>query len=318
VEKRRSCRKGGGPGRAAGIDRGEETASDRHMGNDKIIVVTGATGTTGKLVVRELLKRTGVRVRAAVRSVEKARALFSGADLVTMDYTRPETVRAAVEGADALFLLTPGGSGQIEQTWVTTQAARAAGIRRIVKLGSLAAPGTQVERWCGMSEDMVASVAAEPTFLRPSWFDQNFTELYFAPTVRRGLVVAPMGEGLAGWIDCRDIAAVAAVTLTEEGHAGKTYTLTGPSLIGVREIVAVLSRAAGRTIRYFDAPESVQRFLVRLAGMPPRDVAAITELIGKLRDGHLTDVTDDVAHVLGRAPISFEQFAADHAAALRG
>jgi uncharacterized protein YbjT (DUF2867 family) len=287
---------------------------------DKIVVVTGATGTSGKLVVRELLKRPGVKVRAAVRSVEKAQKLFSGAELVTMDYTRPETVADAVKGAHALYLITPGGSGQIEQTWVTVQAARAAGVGRIVKLGSLDAPRgprTQVERWCAMSEDMVAGSGAEYTFLRPTWFDQNFTELYFAPTVKLGMVAAPMGEGRAGWIDCRDIAAVAAAVLTEDGHAGKAYTLTGPVLLGVRDIVAILSRAAGRTIRYFDTPEAVQRFLVKLAGMPPRDVAAMTELIGKLRGGWLTDVTDDVARILGRPPISFEQFAADHAAMLR-
>jgi uncharacterized protein YbjT (DUF2867 family) len=289
---------------------------------DKIIVVTGATGTTGKLVVRELLKLPGVKVRAAVRSVDKARALFSGAELATMDYTLPETVAEAVRGAHAVFLITPGGSGQIEQTWVTAQAAKEAKVARIVKLGSLDAPRgprTQVERWCAMSEDIVRSTGAEYTFLRPTWFDQDFTELYFAPTVKAlGVVAAPMGEGKAGWIDCRDIAAVAAKTLTEDGHAGKAYTLTGPALIGIQEIIGHLSRASGRTIRYIDTPEAVQRFLVKLAGMPPRDVAAITELIGKLRNGHLTDVTDDVPRLLGRPAISFEQFAADHAAMLRG
>jgi len=284
--------------------------------------VTGATGTTGKRIVQELLKRPGIKVRAAVRSIEKARALFSGAELVAMDYTRPDTVAEAVRGAHALQLITPGGSGQIEQTWVTVQAAKAAGVARIVKLGSLDAPRgprTQVERWCEMSEEIVKSSGAEHTFLRPTWFDQDFTELYFAPALKKlGLLIAPMGEGKAGWIDCRDVAAVAAAALTEDGHAGKAYTLTGPALLGVREIVPILSRAAGRTFRYVEPPDGVQRFLVKLAGLPPRDVAAMTELIGKLRDGHLTDVTDDVARILGRPAISFEQFAADHAALLRG
>jgi len=175
-----------------------------------------------------------------------------------------------------------------------------------------------VERWCQMSEEMVAEVAPEHTFLRPSWFDQNFTELYFAPTVRRGFVVAPMGEGCAAWIDCRDIAAVAAVVLTEDGHVGKTYTLTGPAVINVREIVAVLSRAAGRAICYVDAPPGVQRLIVRFGGMPPRDVVAFGELIGELRAGRHATVTDDVERLLGRPAISIEKFAADHASTLRG
>lgn len=287
---------------------------------DKTILVTGATGTTGKLVVRELAKLAGVRVRAAARSVEKARAVLPDVEVVSMDYARPETVEKAVSGAHAVYLITPGGSGQIEQTWVTVQAARAARVERIVKLGSLDAPRgprTQVERWCQMSEDMVRGSGAEFVFLRPTWFDQNFTELYFAPTVKRGFVAAPMGEGRAGWIDCRDIAAVAAKVLTEDGHAGKAYTLTGPALIGIGEIVDHLSRVAGRTIRYVDTPEWVQRFLSKLAGFPARDIAAMAELIGKLRDGWLTDVTDDVAAILGRPPISFDQFAADHASMLR-
>lgn len=288
--------------------------------SDRIIVVTGATGKTGKLLIEELKRRPGVKVRAAVRSVAKARALFSGVDVAEMDYTRPETVEAALAGAHALYLVTPGGSEQVEQTWVTVDAARRAGLARIVKLGSQDAKSGkrfQVERWCKMTEAIVASSGIAHTFLRPTWFNQNFTEYLFAPQVKMGLVAAPTGEGKAGWIDCRDIAAVAAVTLTEPGHDGKAYTLTGPESISMRDIARMLSDAAGRTIRYFDAPPALQRWMSRLAGFPPRDVAAIAELIGTLREGESDYVTDDVERVTGRAPIRFETFARDHAAQLR-
>jgi uncharacterized protein YbjT (DUF2867 family) len=288
-----------------------------------LILVTGATGTTGKLVVRELLRRDGARVRAGVRSIEKARALLpDGAEAAVMDYRRPETVDAAMQGASALYLLTPGGSEQVEQAWVAVEAARRAGVARIVRLGSLQAqetgPTTQVERWCKMTEQMVERSGIAWTFLRPSCFNQDFTELYFAPQVKAGFLAAPMGEGRAAWVDCRDVAAVAASALLDPGHEGKAYTLTGPAVLGVREIVSLLSRAAGRTIRYFDSPELPQRLFVKyVLGMPQRDVSAMLELIGKLRDGHLTHCTDDVEKVLGRPPIGFAEFAMDHAAMLR-
>jgi uncharacterized protein YbjT (DUF2867 family) len=282
-----------------------------------------ATGTTGKLVVKELLRRPGVRVRAAVRSLEKARTLLPpGVEVVQMDYRRPQTVASAMQGATRLFLLTPGGSEQVEQAWVAVEAARAAGVTRIVRLGSLQAqdrgPTTQVERWCQMTEQMVARSGIPWTFLRPTWFNQDFTELYFAPQVRSGLLLAPLGQGRAAWVDCRDVAAVAAAALTEAAHEGQAYTLTGPEVIGLPEIMATLSRVSGRKIRYYDTPELPQRLLVRyVLGFPTRDVDAMLELIGKLRGGYLEHLTTDVERVLGRRPISFEQFAQDHAALLR-
>lgn len=285
-----------------------------------IIVVTGATGMTGKLLVKQLAGREDVHVRAAVRSLEKARCLLPGVELVEMDYERPDTVSAAMRAASRLYLVTPGGSGQMEQTWIAVEAARAAGVERIVRLGSLQSghtPPCQVERWCAMTEQMVARSGLAWTFLRPTWYDQDFIEYIFAAQVKMGLLLAPIGEGRAGWIDCRDIAAVAAAALTEEGHQGKAYTLTGPELVGMREIMPMLSHAAGRTIRYYDTPELPQRILARVAGFSKRDVNAMMELLGKLKAGHLTHVTDDVERVLGRRPISFAQFAQDYAQALR-
>jgi uncharacterized protein YbjT (DUF2867 family) len=285
-----------------------------------LIVVTGATGKTGKLLINALAGRSDVKVRAAVRSVTRARALFPGVEIVAMDYAHPETVEAAFAGANRLYLVTPGGTEQVEQTWVAVEAARKAGFDRIVRLGSLPyrrGPSIQVERWCTITEDIVAGSGIAYTFLRPSWFNQNFTEYIFAPQVKMGLILAPLGNGKAGWIDCRDIAAVAVETLVQEGHEGKAYTLTGPELLGMRDLVATLSRAAGRTIRYLDIPAGIQRLFIRMAGFPPRDVEAMLELLKKLKDDHLTDVTDDVERVTGRPAIRFEQFAADHHGKLR-
>lgn len=291
--------------------------------SDPLVLVTGATGTTGKLVVRELVRR-GARVRAGVRSLEKGRVLLPAeVELAQMDYRLPESVEAAMKGVSRLFLLTPGGSEQVEQAWVAVEAARRAGsVERIVRLGSLLVPHrgptTQVERWCHMTEQMVARSGSAFTFLRPTWFNQDFTELYFAPQVKSGMLLAPMGEGLAAWVDCRDVAGVAVAALLDPGHEGIIYSITGPEVLGVRKIVGILSRVAGRSIRYHNLPELPQKLFVRyILGMPPRDERAMLELIQKLRDGHLTLLTGDVEKVLGRPPIAFEQFAEDHAALLR-
>lgn len=284
------------------------------------VLITGATGKTGKLLAQDLVKR-GMRVRAGARSVEKARSLLSGIEVVEMDYRRPETVRAAMEGMNALYLLTPGGSEQVEQTWVGVEAARRAGVEHITRLGSLQpnrGPVIQVERWCAMTEEIVERSGIGWTHLRPTWFNQNFTEYFLAPQVKLGLIFVPMGEARAGWIDCRDIASVAAATLADpETHAGKAYTLTGPELIGMKEILEALNRASGRTIRYIDAPAVSHRVISRLSGFPERDVEAMGDLVAKLKDGWLTDVTDDVERVLGRPAIRFDQFAIDCADQLR-
>jgi uncharacterized protein YbjT (DUF2867 family) len=284
------------------------------------VLITGATGKTGKLLARELLRR-GVHVRAGSRSVESARKLLPGVEVVAMDYRLPETVRAAMKGMSRVYLVTPGGSEQVEQAWIAVEAARQAGVEHITKLGSLQpgrGPVIQVERWCRLTEEMVERSGIGWTHLRPTWFNQNFTEYIFAPQVKLGLILAPIGEGRAGWIDCRDIADVAAATLADPGaHAGKAYTLTGPELLGMAEIVAALNRASGRTIRYHDSPTGPQRVLARLSGMPARDVDGLMELLGKLKENWLTDVTADVERVLGRPAIRFEKFAQDSAAALR-
>jgi uncharacterized protein YbjT (DUF2867 family) len=255
-----------------------------------------------------------------VRSLRRAEEVIPGVERVEMHYERPETVAAAMEGISHVYLVTPSGSAQLEQTWVTLEAARQAGVRHVVRLGSLlptAGLTFQIARWCRMTERMVESSGMDWTFLRPGWFHQNFTEYMFAPQVKMGAIFAPLGEGRAAWIDCRDIADVAIASLTQPGHEGQTYTLTGPEVQRFPDLVEIFSRALGRKIRYFNSPAFTQRFLARAFGLSGRDADAVIELLLQLRDNKLSEQSHDVEKVLGRPAIGFAQFAADHAASLR-
>ena len=131
--------------------------------------------------------------------------------------------------------------------------------------------------------------------------------------VMQNVLALPFGDGLTGWIDTRDIAAVAAAALTEDGHQGETYTLTGPAAISMTEIAATLSEVTGRNIvfQHLTDEQWVQSMLAM--GRTEVDAHATLALIAKTRDGHLTQTTDEVERLIGRKPRTFEEFARDHA-----
>jgi len=182
-----------------------------------------------------------------------------------MDFERPDSVRAALEGAERLYLVTPGGSAQLDQTRVVAAAAKEVALERIVKLGSLnpnCGPSIQVEHWCDETEQMVRDTGCGCTFLRPTWFNQNFTEYVMRPLF--GRVLAPVGEGRAAWVDCRDVADVAAATLIEAGHEGKVYTPTGPAVHTMPELMEMLTRR-----RSGNVPLGIRRISAGWTGLEP-------------------------------------------------
>lgn len=289
---------------------------------ETVVLVTGATGQAGVEVVRELLQREGVRVRAGVRTPEKARRLPPTVEVVPFDTERPATLDAALDGVDALFLLTPGGPPGPPATRAIVDAAanHRDRLRRVVRLSSLAPerqPQAPTDLWALETEAMVRELGVPHTILRPTWFFQNFSRGYFTPMVAQRALALPFGDGAAAWIDSRDIAAVAATALTEPGHEGATYTPTGPRLVTVAEIAAAMSEAAGVEIRYLPLDDEQWLAGCRAMGMPEMAARATLALLAKTRDGHTTDLTDDVLRVTGREPRSLETWARDHAADLR-
>ncbi len=173
----------------------------------------------------------------------------------------------------------------------------AAGVRRVVLLSA-----REEEAVIDGERAVRESRVAEWTVLRPSWFAQNFSEDFFLPSVLAGDVRLSTGDGQEPFIDVEDIADVAVATLTEDGHAGQTYELSGPRLLTFGEVVAEISRAAGREIRYTALDE--ERFTAELtqAGTDPHFVEVLRRLFAVIRDGGNAHLSDGVQRVLGREP----------------
>ncbi len=279
------------------------------------ILVTGATGQAGAEVCAELAKLPEIEVRAGVHTPEKRDRLPPGVTPVPFDVEAPATVAAALEGAEKMFLLTPGGPVGPPATRVITEAVKDSDVRYIVKLSSLdpeRQPQAPTDLWAQEAEAMVRETGIPHTFLRPPWFFQNFYTGYFVPMLMQRTLALPFGDGRAGWLDTRDLAAMVATAMAEDGHEGKIYTPTGPATVTLHEIAAALSEATGQQVRY--QPLTDDEWIAHLtsAGAPREAALATLALMAKTRDGHATDLTDDVERVTGRKPRSLEEFARDH------
>ncbi|GAA0246672.1 NAD(P)H-binding protein [Saccharothrix mutabilis subsp. mutabilis] len=271
------------------------------------ILVTGATGKSGRRVVTALRAR-GVAVRAAARSAEHV-----------FDWTDPSTWDHALEGTRAVYIVQLDGTKLVRP--FVARAVRH-GVRRLVLASGRGIDNPLYAKDSGgVLDGLVDSEAAvresglEWTITRPGWFAQNFSEGFFADAVRAGELRLPAGDGAASFVDAEDIAAVVAAALTEDGHNGEVYELSGPKALTLREAADTISRATGRTVRY--VPLTVDQYVAELVaqGLPPADARAFADVIEPLREGRDEHLSDGVQRALGRPPRSFADFAAATTAA---
>ena len=279
----------------------------------KPVLVTGATGTIGRDVARQLSAK-GVAVRAGVRDQAKARKQF-GADiaLVPFDFENEKTFSETLEGVEKVFLLPPLLPNQLEVMNAFVDAAKRTGVRHIVKLSAIGIDDeTQPMAIKGhaANEQHIRESGLEFTFLRPNSFMQNFIT-YFPP--RNGAIYLPWGNGTASFVDTRDVASVAAKALTSDGHGGRIYTLTGPATLGIAEVALILSEVTGREFKYIDVPEAAARDGMLQAGVPQWQVELVLELHAVNKQNRWSAVTSDIETITGTPPTDFAQFARDHA-----
>lgn len=283
-----------------------------------MILVTGATGNIGRALTRELDAK-GAKLRLLVRDPARAARLPERAERVVGDLEEPATLAPAFTGIDKLFLLTQGIG--TDRTAAAIGAAEAAGVRHVVHLSSLHVamdPIPAMGRWHHRREKIIRASGIPATFLRPGGFMTN--ALDWLPTIRDGnYVLDPVGPGRYAPIDPADIAAVAALALTEAGHQGREYLLTGDEVFTVTEQVRIISETIGRDIEVRGAatPDDVVRF--RFPGGAPRALAdAITEGFTLMRADSVGFRTDTVRRLLGRGPRTFADWCARNAEAFRG
>lgn len=286
-----------------------------------MILVSGATGTNGSEIVR-LLSAAGVPVRALVRNKAKATAIadLPGVELVEGDFDNPASLEAALAGIDKAFMLPPFVNNMVELQHNFIEAAKRAGTKHIVKLSAFGADvnsSIMLGKWHGQSEKELEASGMAYTHLQPNGFWQNM--LAFGQSIATdGKFYLPSSDAKISNVDARDIAAVAAAVLKEDGHAGKTYLITGPEALSYYEVADQLSELLGKPVTYVDvSPADYKATLVQW-GVPEWMADALNELFDIYRMGYGAVVTDVVATVAKKEPITFKKFAQDHLAVFQG
>lgn len=276
------------------------------------ILVIGSLGNVGAEVVKALISR-GVRPRAADRRPERVTERFGAAvDAVRFDFADPSSYGATFAGIERLFLVRPPQlANPKHDLFPALEAAKVAGVRRVVFLSLIgiedvkAAPHFKIEAWLRAS-------GLDFTFLRASFFMQNLGTTHREEIRDRDEIFIPVGAARTAFVDVRDLGEVAALALTEDGHAGKAYDLTGSEALGYDEVAAIFSRELGRTIRYRNP--SATAFLVRQLrnGHPLMYAFVTTWLYGNTRKGLAERVTGTARELLGRDPIPLERYVREH------
>jgi uncharacterized protein YbjT (DUF2867 family) len=280
-----------------------------------MLLVTGATGHIGRELARELDAK-GAKFRVLVRDPARAAGLPERAERVIGNLGQSATLAPAFDGVDGLFLLVPGiGTDHAAHALA---AAQAVGLRHIVHLSSYAVIGDPMPamgRWHHEREQMVRASGIPATILRPSGFMTN--ALDWLPTIREaGYVMDPVGPGRAAPIDPADIAAVAALVLTEDGHQGAEYALTGDQLLTVTEQVRILAAAIGHNIEVREVATPAEAVRFRYPNGAPQALAdALTEGLTLMRADTAGFRTDTVKQLLGRSPRTFTDWCARNASA---
>ena len=267
--------------------------------SDRTILVLGGTGKTGRRVAERLWARA-LPVRIGSRSGDPA-----------FDWDDPATWGPALEGAGAVYvsyypdLAIPGALAAVE---ALSAAAAERGVTRLVLVSG------RGEEEAQRAERIVMASGLEWTVVRCSFFNQNFSEGAWVDLVREGALALPATEVPEPFVDADDIADVAVAALTEDGHAGEVYELTGPRLLGFADALDEISRAAGREVRL--VPISHEQFAAGLeeAGVPEEFVWLMTYLFREVLDGRNASVADGVQRALGRPPRDFRDYAREAAA----
>jgi len=276
------------------------------------ILVTGATGTVGQHVVAALSDRA-VSIKVGVRDPETVSTEIADAgEVIAFDFTKPETWGRALTDVDRMFLVRPP---VVDKSKIAefVEAADRQGVARVVYLSTLGAEKNVLipHHWI---ENRITATDMEYTLLRASFFMQNLSEVHRRDIVDHDEIFVPAGSGKTSFVDARDLGAVAAVVLTESGHANQAYELTGPEALDYGEVATIFSDVLERSITY--PQPSLLAFATRMRrrGEPLGFIALMCGIYTTARVGLAGRVTGDSRRLLGRHPRQMRAFVEDYAA----
>ncbi|HYZ60412.1 MAG TPA: SDR family oxidoreductase [Nitrososphaeraceae archaeon] len=290
------------------------------------ILITGATGTLGSEVVKQLSSATpAVNIKAAVHSAQNVKKVKASdrVETVLIDYNKPETLKEALNQVDKLFLLTPDVPNAHELASNAVIEAKKAGVGHIVKQSVM---GADLEADVGtlrlhrQAEKIIEESGIPFTFLRPNEFMQNFVNFHSPSIKNNNAFYLPLEDAKVSLVDVRDIAAVAVKSLMEDGndkHKNKTYLITGPEALSYHQAAEILSNATGKKISYVNISEEEAIGAMKEMGMSDWLINTISELHDYFREGNASEVSFAVEEVTGKKPISFSQFAKDNVEAFK-
>ncbi|MFE2760076.1 SDR family oxidoreductase [Streptomyces halstedii] len=284
------------------------------------IVVTGATGALGRLVVEHLLATVPAeRITAVVRDKEKAaEAAARGVEIRVADYDRPETLADAFRAGDRVLLISGSEVGRrVAQHTAVIDAAKAAGVAQLAYTGILGGPDADflLAAEHKETERLILASGLPHTFLRNGWYTENYTA-NLAPVLAHGAVVGNAGDGRIASASRADFAAAAVTVLTGEGHLGAAYELSGDTAWSLDEYAAQVAAATGKEITYSRVPAAAHQEILVGAGVPEAFAAILVDVDEAIGRGLLAGTSGDLARLIGRPTTPLADTVASAVAAL--
>src|SRR6266404_6357282 len=283
-----------------------------------MILITGASGNVGKTVLQAVAK-SGAKHRAMYRSAAEAAKAPAGTEPAIADFAKPETLGAALKNVDSVYLVCSPIPELVQLESNMIDACVAAGVQHVVLNSALGAGDYEKSfpSWHRKVEENLKASGIEFVILRPNGFMQNILA-FLAPSIRaQGAFYDAMGDAKTSLVDLRDVAAVAAMALTSEGHATKIYELKGPEALTQDEIAKRIAERSGRAVSHVNIPQEAHQKAMLDLGMPEWQVKALIELQDYYVRGSAAAVDGLIAKLLGRPERTMDAFLTENAGEFR-